>query len=90
MYGRGEKIDEDTFRSPGMFDRLFPNDGEKGEPHYFASRQAIEELMASFDIISLKHEELRLAKDRKNDPSIDWMTVSKAFFWRILASKRKS
>ena len=88
MYGRGEQLAPDTFRSPGMFDRLFSQDGEKGEPHFFSSRETVDELFAEFDVVSLKHEELALATARGATGEIVWIPVSRGFFWRILAKKK--
>lgn len=87
MYGRGERLAPDTFQSPGMFDGLFARAGEKGEPHFFASREVVVQLFRRFEIVSLRHEELSLAKPRGTSGELVWIPVPRAFFWRILARK---
>jgi SAM-dependent methyltransferase len=87
MYGRGECLGPDTYVSPGMFDTLFSHDGEKGVPHHFCSRDEVHSLFRGFDIRSLKHEELQLAKSRTGRSEVAWLRIPKDFFWRVVATK---
>jgi SAM-dependent methyltransferase len=91
MYGRGEYLSEDTYASPGMFNQLFPDQGEKGIPHYFCSRETVESLFRGFTIKSLKHQELEIPIVSRNQEhkEIVWLPIAKTFFWRVVATKNK-
>ena len=87
MYGRGECLAPNTYASPGMFDKLFSHDGEKGVPHHFCSKDEVQSLFRGFRILSLKHEELQLATVRGDNADTTWIRIPKAFFWRVVATK---
>ena len=87
MYGRGECLGPGTYVSPGMYNKLFSHDGERGVPHHFCSREEVELLFRGFHIQSLKHEELRLATIR-GEAEIVWLPIRNAFFWRVVAIKK--
>ena len=89
MYGRGEYLGPNTYLSPGMYDQLFSHDGERGVPHHFCSREEVERLFEGFHIQSLKHEELRLATVR-GEAEIVWLPIPKAFFWRVVVTRKES
>lgn len=86
MYGKGERVGEHTFLSPGMFDRLFDHGGERGVPHHFSSEQEVRTLFRGFQIATLHQEELCLASP-KADGQVKWLRVSQAFFWRLVAGR---
>ncbi len=87
MHGRGECLGPNTYLSPGMYGDLFTNNGERGVPHHFCSREEIEKLFEGFQIQSLTHEELRLAK-RHGESEVVWLPIRKAFFWRVVAARK--
>ena len=83
MYGKGEPVGPHTFVNPGMFAGLFPNDGERGIPHYFASEADICSIFSGFHILSLTQHELHLASVKGPDHAVHWLRVPKAFFWNL-------
>ena len=88
MYGKGELVGPHTYLSPGMFAGLFPNDGERGIPHYFSSEDDIRSFFSGFDIVSLDHRELHLASATSRHQAVTWLRVPKAYFWNLEIIRR--
>ncbi len=86
MYGRGEKIGENTFISEGMFHQLFANGGERGVPHHFSSEEEVHRFFDGFKIQSMTHEEIHLPSARDGE-NITWFKIPGAYFWRIVATR---
>ncbi len=87
MYGRGESVESHTYISPGMFPHVFNGAGEAGIPHHFSSEGEVRDFFRAFRIESLLHQELELALSRDAARPAEWLRVSKAFFWRVLARR---
>lgn len=88
MYGKGEAIEPHTYVNPGMFAGLFPNDGERGIVHYFASEEDIRSLFSGFEIASLQQEELHLASAKNRTLPVSWLRVPHACFWNMEVVKK--
>ena len=83
MYGKGEQVEPDTFRSAGFLPELFSEGGERGVLHHFCSEAGLRELFEGFTIDRLELAELELPFERKE--GIRWLRVRGADFWRLEA-----
>jgi hypothetical protein len=85
MYGRGTALGPGTFAIPGIFPQFFGDGGERDVPHYFTSESELRWLFNGFQIASLRHEEVSVARPASDGQPLTWFKVPHAFFWRVAA-----
>jgi SAM-dependent methyltransferase len=88
MYGKGEQVEPDTFRSEGFLPELFPEAGERGVLHHFCSEATLRKLFDGFTIDRLELAELELPFERQGferQSELRWLRVRGADFWRLEA-----
>jgi SAM-dependent methyltransferase len=87
LYGKGEPMETHTFSDPRMYKELVGGDGESGVSHHFSSEDEVRHFFRAYEIMSLEHEELRLALPGKNGAAPSWLPIRNSFFWQIVARK---
>lgn len=85
MYGKGQMIGPHTFLSPGLFPRVFDDEGERDVPHHFSSEDEVRWFFRDFRIASFDHDELALARPSLRGQQPAWFRIPKAYFWRVVA-----
>jgi hypothetical protein len=89
MHGKGQMIGPHTFVSPGMFHRVFDDEGERGVLHHFASEEEVRWFFRGFHVLSLGHDELELARQPRLGRDPTWFRIPQSYFWRIAGTSRE-